>query len=152
MILDTLPNLALYAELSPRLSAAAVFLATHDLAALPAGRIEIDGDDVYASVSDYDTHDPAPERFEAHREYVDLQLLVSGAERVGVAPRTPCQEVVQAYDEGRDIEFVRAEGTPVPLFAGQFLVLFPHEAHQPGCHPASGPAHVRKIVVKMRIG
>ena len=150
MILDTLPNLALYSELSPHLSTAAVFLATHDLAALPAGRVEIDGDDVYANVSDYDTHDPAPERFEAHRSYVDLQLVVSGAERVGIAPRTPCLEVVQPYDEARDIEFVRAEGESVPLYAGQFLVLFPHEAHQPGCHPASGPARVRKVVVKLR--
>ena len=150
MILDTLPNLALYSELSPRLSAAAVFLATNDLAALPAGRVEIDGDDVFANVSDYDTHDPAQERFEAHRSYVDLQLVVSGAERVFLAPRTPCLDVVQPYDEARDIEFVRAEGEAVPLYAGQFLVLFPHEAHQPGCHPASGPSRVRKIVVKLR--
>ena len=151
MILDTLPNLALYTELSPRLSAAAVFLATHDLAALPEGRVEIDGDDVFASVSDYETHEPAPERFEAHRDYADLQLVVSGAERIGIAPRTPCLSVEQPYDEARDIEFVRAEGDFVPLFAGRFLVIFPHEAHQPGCHPAGGPARVRKIVVKMRL-
>lgn len=152
MILDTLPNLALYAELSPHLSTAAVFLATHDLAALPAGRVEIDGDDVFATVSDYDTHAPEPERFEAHRTYVDLQLVVSGAESVGIAPRTPCLDVVQPYDEARDIEFVRAEGMSLPLFAGQFLVIFPHEAHQPGCHPAGGPSRVRKIIVKMRLG
>lgn len=150
MILDTLPNLALYSELSPRLSAAAVFLASNNLAALPAGRVEIDGDDVFANVSDYDTHDPAPDRFEAHRNYVDLQIVVSGAERVLMAPRTPCLEVAQPYDEARDIEFVRAGGESIPLYAGQFLVIFPHEAHQPGCHPASGTSRVRKIVVKMR--
>lgn len=150
MILDSLPNLALYSELSPHLSAAAVFLASNDLAALPAGRVEIDGDDVFANVSDYDTHDPAPDRFEAHRTYVDLQIVVSGAERVLVAPRTPCLEVSKPYDEARDIEFVHASGETIPLYAAQFLILFPHEAHQPGCHPAAGPSHVRKIVVKLR--
>lgn len=151
MILDTLPNLALYSELSPRLSAAAVFVATNDLSSLPVGRVEIDGDDVYANVSEYETHEAAPERFEAHRAYADLQIVVSGAERVGVAPRTPCLPVVQPYDEARDVEFVRAEGEAVTLRAGQFLVLFPHEAHQPGCHPAGGPAQVRKVVVKVRL-
>ena len=152
MVLDTLPHLALYSELSPRLSAAAVFVATTDLTALPPGRVEIDGDDVYATVSDYDTHDPNPARFEAHRAYADLQIVVSGAERVGVAPRTPCLDVAAPYDEGRDVEFVRAEGPSFALHAGQFLVLFPHEAHQPGCHPAGGPARVRKVVVKIRLG
>ena len=150
MILDSLPNLALYSELSPHLSTAAVFLASNDLAALPVGRVEIDRDDVFANVSDYDTHDPAPDLFEAHRTYVDLQVVVSGAESVLMAPRTPCLEVAKPYNEARDIEFVRAEGETIPLYAGQFLVIFPHEAHQPACHPASGISHVRKIIVKMR--
>lgn len=151
MIHDTLPNLALYTELSPRFSAAAFFLATHDLAALPAGRVDIDGDDVYASVQDYETHDDSADRYEAHREYIDIQVVASGAERIGMAVRTPCLDVVKAYDEAKDIEFVRAEGNLVPMYAGQFLVIFPHEAHEPGVHPASGPAKVRKIVVKVRV-
>lgn len=151
MIHDALPNFALYTELSPRFSAAAYFLATTDLTALPEGRVEIEGDDVFANVQDYATHDDNPGRYEAHRAYADIQVVVSGAERIGVAARTPCLEVAEPYDEKRDIEFVRAEGRLVPLFAGQFLVLFPHEAHQPGVHPASGPANVRKVVVKVRL-
>ena len=151
MILDSLPNFALYSELSPRFSAAAYFLATNDLSALPEGRIEIDGDDVYANVQDYATHDDAADRYEAHREYADVQVVVSGTERIGIAARTPCLDVVEPYDEKRDIEFVRAEGGLVPLRAGQFLVIFPHEAHEPGVHPASGPANVRKVVVKVRL-
>ena len=68
-----------------------------------------------------------------------------------MAVRTPCLDVVKEYDEAKDIEFVRAEGELVPMYAGQFLVIFPHEAHEPGVHPASGPAKVRKIVVKVRV-
>ena len=151
MIYDALPNLSLYAGQSERLSAAACFLATADLAALPLGRADIEGDDLYAMVSEYRTHDPDPARHEVHRLYADLQVVVSGAERVGLAPRTPCLPVTEPYDETRDIEFIRAEGVFVPLRAGQFLVLYPHEAHQPGVHPASGAVHVRKIVVKMRL-
>lgn len=151
MIYDTLPNLALYTELSPRFSAAAYFLATHDLTQLPLGRTDIEGDDVYVSVAEYDTHDDAPERYEAHQQYIDIQIVAAGAERVGMTPRTPCMEVVEPYDEARDIEFLRAEGSLVPLYAGHFLVIFPHEAHQPGVHPASGPAHVRKLVLKVKI-
>ena len=151
MIHDQLPNFLLYLGVSPRFAAAADFLATSDLAKLPVGRTLIDGDDVFANVSDYETHDDTPERYEDHRRYIDIQVVVSGKERVGMAPYSGELPVVKPYDEAGDIEFVRATGEMVPLQAGEFLVIFPHEAHQPAVHPATGPEPVRKIIVKVRV-
>lgn len=151
MIHDKLPNLLLYLGVSPHFAAAADFLATNDLSKLPAGRNEIDGDNVFANVNDYETHGDDPERYEDHRRYIDIQVVASGSELVGMAPYTGDLPVVKPYDEAGDIEFVRASGDGVPLRAGEFLVIFPHEAHQPAIHPATGPEKVRKIIVKVRV-
>ncbi len=152
MILDTLKNFSLYSEILPGFSDVALFIAEHDLAGLAPGRHEIDGDRVYANVQDYTTHEFAPDRYEAHRAYADVQVVVSGAERVGLVPLTPCLPETVPFDEKKDIGFYRAEEKTVELPAGSFLVLFPHEAHEPGVHPSSSaPAAVRKIVFKVQL-
>ena len=50
MILDTLDNLGKYASLSPLFPKAIEFITTADLANLPLGRNEIQGDEIFANV------------------------------------------------------------------------------------------------------
>ena len=50
MILDSLENLRMYESLNPNFSKAIDFILNTDLAALPLGRNEICGDDVFANV------------------------------------------------------------------------------------------------------
>ena len=50
MILDTLDNLSKYASLSPLFPKAIEFITTADLANLPLGRNEIQGDEIFANV------------------------------------------------------------------------------------------------------
>ena len=47
-----------------------------------AGRVELDGDKLYASVQYYNPKTPNLEKFEAHRDYVDIQLLLAGSETI----------------------------------------------------------------------
>lgn len=51
MILDTLENADLYANLHPAFAAAFALLRREDLASLPEGRHDIDGDASYAWVA-----------------------------------------------------------------------------------------------------
>ena len=85
MLYDTLENLSAYSVLSPRLARAFRFLAETDFSTLPDGCLELDGQDVYATLSTYETRlvNDTPE---AHRKYIDVQFLLSGSEKVGVAP------------------------------------------------------------------
>ena len=61
---------------------------------------------------------------------------------------------VAAYDPAGDIEWFAADAPrpAVLLPAGSFLVLWPHEAHQPGVATARGTVAVRKVVVKVALG
>lgn len=148
MIYDTLAHAHQYKGLSPNLDKALDFLCSADLSALPDGRQEIAGEDVFANVMSYTTlaDNPTPEN---HRKYADLFCLLEGEEEVGVCPLETVGELVRE-DPDHDIWLHRGETVRLPLGGGRFLVLFPGDAHAPSIGP-HGPAPARKCVVKIRV-
>jgi YhcH/YjgK/YiaL family protein len=149
MIVDQLQNAALYYAVSPGIRRALEFLQRPDLHALPAGRHEIQADDVYAMVADYKTRPLAEGKWEAHRRYIDVQFVASGREKIGYAC-TAGMTVTQAYDEKADYLLLSGAGDFLSAGPGTFLVLWPADAHMPGI-AEDQPAAVRKIVVKVRV-
>jgi biofilm protein TabA len=127
------------------------YLARTDLAALPLGRTDIEGDNLYVTVSDAETRPPEQVRFEAHRRYIDIQLVVRGQEAIGVAPVSSLT-TVEPYDAAKDIEFfaVPRESTTLALRAGDFAVFAPGDGHRPSLH-LDGPHVSRKAVVKVSV-
>ena len=83
MIIDALANMDFYKNLNESLYKGLRFLRETDLAALPVGRYEIDGDAVFALVQEYETHPPEECRWEAHYTYTDIQYIVEGSEKMG---------------------------------------------------------------------
>jgi YhcH/YjgK/YiaL family protein len=146
MVSDLLANAHLYTALGPGIANGLRFLAETDLAGLAPGRHQLDGARLYALVSDYPPKPLAEGRWEAHRRYVDLQYVVSGVERIGVAPidrLTPGD-----YDADRDMQWLDGAGDYLTVGAGQFVILWPGDAHMPGI-AAGVPGPVRKVVVKI---
>jgi len=127
------------------------YLAKADLAALPLGRTDIEGDDVYVMMSEGETKPPEQVKFEAHRRYIDIQLVVRGQEAIGVAP-VPTLTTVEAYDSAKDIEFfaVPPQFSQLELRAGEFAVFAPGDGHRPSLH-LDGPHVSRKAVVKVSV-
>ena len=135
--------------LSQRFSKAYAFLAQDGLDALPLGRNEIDGDDVFANVQEYDTVPAAEKQMEAHRCYYDVQFVVAGEEVMEYAPLEGLAEA-QPFDEESDfgLYFAPERLSSIVLSAGDVAVLAPEDAHKPGC-ALIAPSRVRKIVVKV---
>jgi YhcH/YjgK/YiaL family protein len=130
------------------------YLARTDLASLPLGRTDIEGDDVYVMMSEGETKPPEQVRFEAHRRYIDIQLVVRGQEAIGVAP-VSALTTVEPYDPAKDIEFfavprVLVESATFGLRAGDFAVFAPGDGHRPSLH-LDGPHVSRKAVVKVSV-
>ncbi len=148
MILDDVSRASLYFGLHPRLRTALTFLQSDRAHALPPGRHVVDGDDVFALVSDYDTKPEAESIWEAHRQHVDVQCVLSGEEWMGVAALESLDR--DPYDAERDILFARGAGEFVSLKPGRFVVLFQHDAHMPGVAPPA-PSRVRKLVIKVKM-
>jgi YhcH/YjgK/YiaL family protein len=127
------------------------YLARTDLAALPLGRTGIAGDDVFVLISEGETRPPEQVKFEAHRRYIDIQLVVRGQEAIGIAPAAGLV-TAEPYDAEKDIEFFATprESAALALRAGDFAVFAPGDAHRPSLH-LDGPHVSRKAVVKVSV-
>jgi biofilm protein TabA len=150
MILTTLADADRVAALHPGFAAGLQWLRAFD-PSVPAGRHEVEGEEVFALVSTYDTGPATEKRFETHRVYIDLQYVASGAERILHAPAEGL-EIETPYDAAKDIAFYAEPkaSSSLLLRAGGLAVFYPADAHKPGCM-AGGRDAVRKVVVKVRV-
>jgi biofilm protein TabA len=159
VIADRLEHLGRYLGLEARLDRG--LKALQRLAGEPPvadGRLELSGEELYAGLSSYLTAEPAGKPFEAHRRYIDLQAVLSGRELLYWAPLAGLK-ARSAYSEAEDLavfEDPPGGGVGVPLEAGMFVVLFPQDAHKPGCRArpdveSTRGEKVRKLVLKVLI-
>jgi len=152
MIVSDLSHISRQVALSANLKKAFDFLRSPGLQALPDGRVEIDGDRVFALVQRFETKWAATPKFECHQKYIDIQFILSGEEIIGWAPLER-MEITVAYEADKDISFgtvAKGQWTPVHLQAGQMAVLYPEDGHAPKLALRS-PSAVMKIVVKVGV-
>ena len=151
MLVTTLDHAAGNDYLAARFQKAYAFLNRDDLGSLPLGRVDIDGDAVFANVQEYDTVPAEEKQLEAHRRYYDVQFVVSGEEVMQYAPLEGLAKV-QPFDEDADFGLYCTPERPssIVLRAGDVAVLAPEDAHKPGC-ALDAPCCVRKIVVKVLV-
>jgi biofilm protein TabA len=154
MIVAKLENLAgQMAPTSPLLQALNFLERLLQGAELPDGKVEIDGENVFAFLQSYQTTTPGETIVcEAHRKYIDVQYVVAGEEFIAWAPIEDLA-VTKAYDEAGDawLGTVPASGcTFVRLEAGQLALLYPTDGHAPRL-ATGAPAPVKKIVVKVAV-
>ncbi len=128
MIFDKIENLKLYSAFNKHFDAMAEFIEENDFAALPCGSYDV-GDGVKVSISEYE---PAGnDKFEAHRNFHDVQYAIAGGEIIEVVPTS---DAAESSGYKPDIEFFTAqkcESTVVALEAGTFVFLAPQDAHKP---------------------
>ena len=149
MIKDLLKNAKTYYNLSENIRIGLEWLEKTDLKNLKDGKYEIENETVYASVQTYITKDDA--KYEAHKKYIDIQYLIYGEEKIGVTDLSNCKSCIE-YDSDRDLEFynIDCDEEFINLAGGQFMILYPHDAHKPSIKKDSN-SEVKKIVVKVAI-
>lgn len=149
MILDSLKNKAQYAALHPRFQTVFDFIDNNDVAALPCGRHDIDGDNIFVVVQEMELREIKQARLELHRKYIDIQLLLCGpAEVFGWSEKKDCLTPETDFDEAKDIQLF----TDIPqcfytVGEGQFTILFPEDGHA----PMLGEGHVKKCIFKVAL-
>lgn len=150
MIFDHLSRQALYRSLHPQFAAGFDWLLAFDPATAD-GRYPIVGDDLFALVQGYDTAAPSTKDFEAHRERIDIQYMVSGSETMFSTPIEGLT-VKMPFDAARDLMFFSepVHNNALACTPGSFAIFYPHDAHKGGCIlGASVP--IRKVVLKIRV-
>ena len=102
MICDDLKHLKRYQGLNKNLDTAIDYLQTHDLAALPDGRTEVDGDNVFINMMDATLHSDHGFHPEYHKTYADLQIDITGGEGNFVVFNGPDEQFVSGRVIGAD--------------------------------------------------
>lgn len=126
------------------------YLKTNNLEMISIGRHELDGANLFVNVDEYTTRNEENSRFEAHREYIDIQYLVYGEEKIGIIDLGNTTEIIP-YDSLKDVTFLTAKQNNYRTASpDRFFVFFPGDAHRP-CVKTDENSKVRKVVVKIRI-
>ncbi|MDK9606462.1 N-acetylneuraminate anomerase [Lelliottia wanjuensis] len=114
------------------------------------GRYELQGDDIFMNVMTFATQPPEQKKAELHEQYIDIQLLLAGEERIlyGVAGSArQCEEphVEDDYQLCSAIEGMQR----LDLKPSMYAVFMPGEPHKPGC-AVKESEEIKKVVVKVR--
>ena len=144
MIIDKLENIMLYEPLLKYLKNG--MEAVKALPALEVGRYEFDGG--FFLVQKGTTKPLTEGTFEAHRKYIDVQILMEGSEEVAWSDITDLTTAIE-YNPEKDAE--RLNGTfdhVMKISEGMFYAAFPHDGHKPVSHTAKEQTFT-KIVMKL---
>lgn len=152
MIFDTIANAKQYQGIHTGIDRILEAVTAYTSNNFSCGRIVLDGSDLYMNLEEFETHSREDGVAEAHHNHIDVMYIVEGAETIYVKPASRLQNVTKEYDLERDILLadIDEDATPVRLEAGSFVVLFPQDAHGPGCN-ADSTRRIKKIVGKIRL-
>lgn len=149
MIFGNIQNLGEYPFLEEQIKECFAYAKEHDLASYEKGSHEIDGDRLFVNVVEYTTT-TAEERFwEAHRQYLDLHLMLRGTEQIDL-------NFIQNMDVKDFVEkddFLPMDGeknSSVILRDGDFLICYPSDGHRTAV-AVDEPETIKKAIFKIRI-
>jgi len=153
MIVDRLDRADAYRQLGPRIAAGLDYLKATDFTNVEDGKHELDGENLFAMVQRYKTRSESQVIWEAHRDYLDIQYIAEGAERLGYYDLSLKPKITKPYGELKDAELYDAPGDYVTLTTGMFVIFAPHDVHAPGLAAGSPPlpAPAMKVVVKVKL-
>ena len=138
---------------SPNWEKALAWLRADSWKDLPLGKTEIDGPKIYALRQSYTSKLRKDCRYESHRCYADIQMLIKGSELIQVCLREGLK-VVEPYSAEKDIDFLEGEPDAVHRIILGFplaAVFFPWDNHMPCIAVDEKPGEVEKVVLKVAL-
>lgn len=150
MIFDRLENVQRYLPEVRFADKIAAFCRENSLSDMPLGRYEIEGDDLFVLVQKAVTAPYSDRKWESHKLYADLQVILQGEEGFGVSSAVlpePCEE----NTAGDCYFYASVPGKPTVLscLPGDFIYFAPGEAHAPCC-AVGAPQEIKKAVFKIK--
>lgn len=113
------------------------------------GRNDILGE-TYANVIDYTTKPFETIKMEVHRQFIDLQCVIVGEEKL-LKQDISFGKAITEYNAEKDCAFHAPETFDSAILNDtNFAILYPNDLHQ--CVAVNQPIDIRKIVFKIPVG
>lgn len=150
LILDNLARQTQLAEVAERIQAALAHSTTLDVSTLVTDQRVDWADGSFYFVQRYQAKPEAEGAFESHRKYIDIQLVMSGKEKILFAPLDTL-EPSAPFDAEKDFGLYQRPAHSVTLLlgAGDYAVFYPWDGHMPSLRPGDAPQDVVKIIWKI---
>ncbi|MGT2910106.1 YhcH/YjgK/YiaL family protein [Streptococcus cameli] len=147
MIIDRIENLLAYQELLPNLGHALEAVETLKDNWTEGERYPFEGGFVFFQKGE--TKPLSQSQFEAHRQYIDVQLVLEGEEYMGLS--SPEHVAISIpYDEHKDVEKYEGETHHMmKVSAGMGYICFPADIHKAIFH-VDEPLAFTKAVIKLK--
>lgn len=153
MILGNINNLNYQNNYSNIIVKAINYLKITDFSRVEPGKYTPFGnDDMFVQVIDLETKASTEKKPEIHKNYVDVQFLVSGEEKIGFSVDNGKNKIADDYCIEKDILFYQDSQNEsfLEMTPGTFAVFFPNIVHRPGC-TVKNNSKIRKVVIKIHI-
>lgn len=149
MIFGNINHLEEFGFLEDSVKKCFAYLKDHDLASYEKGTHEIDGERLFVNVVEYTTTAAENRFWEAHKDYLDVHVMLKGQEQIDVnfIQNMELKEYVKKDD------FLPMEGeknASVVLREGDFLVCYPSDGHRTAVQ-VEGAETIKKGIFKVVI-
>ncbi|MEF9930804.1 MAG: YhcH/YjgK/YiaL family protein [Bacteroidales bacterium] len=151
MILDSLKSFEKYQTLQEGFDKVYEFIKKNDLSKLETGEYEIDGKKAYCKIWQGELIGLEPQELEVHDSYIDIHVLLSGAETIGIKDRAKCVTSNTTYDEGADITFIKEDPENyIVMGVNNIAIIFPADAHAPLLGEGPCKKAIFKVIVRTK--
>ncbi|MEG1131271.1 MAG: YhcH/YjgK/YiaL family protein [Romboutsia sp.] len=128
MIFGSINHEKTYANIDKDLLTCFEYAKKNKLVDFEKGSYQIDGDNIFVNIVEYETCEKEERFWEAHKKYIDIHLMLEGIERIDVGFIESLQQ--KEYQEKDDFLPLEGEASGcVNLSKGDFLVCYPEDAH-----------------------
>jgi len=123
------------------------FLKENDIQSLEKGKYDLSGG-CKLSIAEITTK--TEEKWEAHKEFIDIQYVLTGDEKMGFGNVADMNETVP-YNSEKDVLFYDGKnGEYITVSSGEFVIFGVEDAHAPGL-AVNEPSFVKKAIVKIPV-
>ena len=149
MLVSTLAQSARAERLHPLFKKLFDYVKTHDLTKVPAGRIVLQGEELFINVDDATLRSREEQKLEVHRRYIDVHFPLSGVETVGWCSLETLTEASDAlFDAEKDFALYTVPASSYfEVQPGSFYIVWPEDAHA----PIIGEGRLRKAIAKVQV-
>lgn len=112
------------------------------------GRYEFDGG--FFMIQKGDTKPMSEGTFEAHRKYVDVQIVLEGSEEIAWADLNDLKEEGEYNGDNDKAAYTGSEENVMKITAGMCYIVFPHDGHKAIRHTAEQQSYT-KVVMKLPV-
>jgi biofilm protein TabA len=123
------------------------FLRDRNLELMAPGKYPINGEDVFAIVTEPDTKKLDSAGYEIHKNFIDLHYVIKGEEKIYTRGKGDSVALTKPYDATKDVENYFTKGKSYTAKPNAFFLFFPGELHAPGVRDSGKE---KKLVIKIR--